>query len=265
MSEVSVRIDGFRLPGSTFEGADSIEVGLQRRNDVEQAVRGDADSASFALSVDVVPSADGVDFRGPYVHGRKGERFLYLSWGRRGNDGSHEMFRRAKLHLSAIDSPQVDRALAEQLPLVAELALTDEHGGPVCASVRPPQIHWEVDPLPRLRALCLPLPEATERISHGEPTWFVRDKKTFVTYANRHHDDRVGFWCAAPPGAQEALVGNDPKHFFRPPYVGHRGWLGVYLDVPVDWNQVAEIVVDAYRMVAPKKLLVELDRINDTV
>ena len=109
------------------------------------------------------------------------------------------------------------------------------------------QIHWDVDPLPRLRALCLPLPEATERISHGEPTWFVRDKKTFVTYANRHHDDRVGFWCAAPPGAQEALVATTPSTS-SVPYVGHRGWLGVYLDVPIDWNQVAEIVVDAYRI-----------------
>ena len=142
---------------------------------------------------------------------------------------------------------------------MAELALTDAQGGR-CASGRPPQIHWDVDPLPRLRALCLPLPEATERISHGEPTWFVRDKKTFVTYANRHHDDRVGFWCAAPPGAQEALVGNDPEHFFRPPpSVIVAGSVSTSTS-PIDWNQVAEIVVDAYRMVAPKKLLAELDQ-----
>lgn len=111
------------------------------------------------------------------------------------------------------------------------------------------------DPLPRLRALCLALPETTERLSHGEPTWFVRDKKTFVTYANHHHDDRLGFWCAAPPGAQEALIASDPVRFFRPPYVGHRGWLGVYLDVPQDWAEIAEIVTDAYRVVAPKRLI----------
>ncbi|MGH3469699.1 MAG: MmcQ/YjbR family DNA-binding protein [Thermocrispum sp.] len=116
------------------------------------------------------------------------------------------------------------------------------------------------DPLERLRALCLAMPEATERLSHGEPTWFVRGRKTFVTYSNHHHDDRLGFWCAAPHGAQEALVGSDPQRYFRPPYVGHRGWLGVYLDVPVDWGEVDEIVRDAYRSVAPKTLVAELDR-----
>jgi len=115
------------------------------------------------------------------------------------------------------------------------------------------------DPLETLRALCLALPEATERVSHGEPTWFVRDRKQFVTYADHHHDDRLGFWCAAPPGAQEARVAADPEHFFRPPYVGHRGWLGAYLDVPTDWDDVAGIVADAYRMVAPKGLVAQLD------
>ncbi|MEU7002395.1 MmcQ/YjbR family DNA-binding protein [Nonomuraea sp. NPDC046570] len=115
-----------------------------------------------------------------------------------------------------------------------------------------------MDPLEELRRLCLALPETTERLSHGEPTWFVRDKKTFVTYADHHHDDRLGFWCAAPPGVQEALVAEDPARFFRPPYVGHRGWLGVYLDVQVDWPEVAEIVTDAYRMVAPKSLVARL-------
>jgi hypothetical protein len=115
------------------------------------------------------------------------------------------------------------------------------------------------DPLPRLRQLCLALPETTERPSHGEPTWFVRDKKTFVMYANHHHDDRLAFWCAAPDGAQDALVGSEPDRFFVPPYVGHRGWLGVYLDVPVDWDEVSDIVEDAYRTVAPKRLVAQLD------
>ena len=78
-----------------------------------------------------------------------------------------------------------------------------------------------------------------------------------MTYAGRHHDDRV---ATAPPGAQEALVGSDPQRFFRPPYVGGRGWLGVYLDVPgVDRGEVAEIVADAYRTVAPKRLVALLD------
>ena len=108
------------------------------------------------------------------------------------------------------------------------------------------------DPLPRLRALCLALPEVTEKVSHGEPTWFVR--KTFVMYADHHHDDRLAFWCAAPPGAQEELVAADPERFFRPPYVGGRGWLGVRLDRDPDWDEIAEIVRDAYREVAPRRL-----------
>ncbi|MGP3915694.1 MmcQ/YjbR family DNA-binding protein [Nonomuraea sp. 10N515B] len=113
--------------------------------------------------------------------------------------------------------------------------------------------------LDRLRALCLALPEVTERLSHGEPTWFVRDKKTFVMFADHHHDDRLAFWCAAPAGAQQELVAEDPERFFRPPYVGHRGWLGVYLDVPeVDWAEVAEIVADAYRQIAPKSLIARM-------
>jgi hypothetical protein len=108
------------------------------------------------------------------------------------------------------------------------------------------------DPLPRLRALCLALPEVTEKLSHGEPAWFVR--KSFATYADHHHDDRLAFWCAAPPGAQEALVAADPERFFRPPYVGGRGWLGVRLDRDPDWAEIAEIVRDAYRQVAPARL-----------
>jgi hypothetical protein len=114
-------------------------------------------------------------------------------------------------------------------------------------------------PLDTLRRLCLALPETTERLSHGEPTWFVRGKKTFVMYADRHHDDRLAFWCAAPHGAQEALIAAAPDRFFAPPYVGHRGWVGVRLDVPVDWTEIAELVTDAYRMVAPRRLVAELD------
>ncbi|MEU6711940.1 MmcQ/YjbR family DNA-binding protein [Nonomuraea sp. NPDC046802] len=113
--------------------------------------------------------------------------------------------------------------------------------------------------LEQLRELCLALPETTERLSHGEPTWFVRDKKTFVMFADHHHDERLAFWCAAAPGVQEELVLEDPERFFRPPYVGHRGWVGVYLDVPgVDWDEVGEIVTDAYRHIAPKTLVARL-------
>ncbi len=113
------------------------------------------------------------------------------------------------------------------------------------------------EPLESLRRICLSLPEVTERPSHGEPTWFAGGK-VFVMYADHHHDDRLGFWCAAPPGAQETLVGSEPTRFFRPPYVGHRGWLGVYLDVPVDWDEIVALVTDAYRMIAPRRLVAEL-------
>jgi hypothetical protein len=114
--------------------------------------------------------------------------------------------------------------------------------------------------LDQLRALCLGLPEVTERLSHGEPTWFVRGKKTFVSYADHHHDDRLGFWAAAPEGAQAELLAAAPDRYFRPPFVGHRGWIGVYLDVPVDWTEVASIVTDAYRQIAPKTLVARLDQ-----
>lgn len=119
------------------------------------------------------------------------------------------------------------------------------------------------DPLPRLRGLCLALPETTERLSHGEPTWFVRGSKTFVMYADHHHDDRLAFWCAAPDGAQQALVAADPQAYFVPPYVGGRGWIGVRLDVPVDWNEVAGLVHDAYRQIAPRRLAATLDAQQD--
>jgi hypothetical protein len=114
-------------------------------------------------------------------------------------------------------------------------------------------------PLPNLRRVCLALPETTERLSHGEPAWFVRDKKTFVMFADHHHDDRLAFWCAAPDGAQEVIVGAAPDRFFVPPYVGYRGWLGVYLDVTVDWDEIAALVEDAYRAVAPKTLVARLE------
>ena len=117
------------------------------------------------------------------------------------------------------------------------------------------------DPLERIRELCLALPETTERLSHGAPTFFVRAKKTFVMYLDDHHGDgRLAIWCAAPPGVQAGLVDEEPERFFVPPYVGGRGWLGVRLDRDVDWDEVAGIVEDAYRDVAPRRLVDELDR-----
>jgi len=101
-----------------------------------------------------------------------------------------------------------------------------------------------------LRRLCLAFPEVTERVSHGEPTWFVRGKKTFLMFADHHHDDRLAFWCAAPPGAQEVLVTAKPAQFFVPPYAGYRGWVGVWVDVPVDWDEISGLVAEAHSTVA---------------
>jgi hypothetical protein len=117
--------------------------------------------------------------------------------------------------------------------------------------------------LARLREVCLALPEVTERLSHGSPTWFVRGKKTVATYVDNHHGDgRLAIWCPAPPGVQGVLVTEEPDRFFVPAYVGHRGWLGVRLDRDLDWDEVAGIVEDAYRLVAPRKLVAELDDVE---
>lgn len=115
------------------------------------------------------------------------------------------------------------------------------------------------DALARLSQLCLALPETSERLRHGEPSWFVRGKKTFVAYADHHHDERLAFWCAAPSGVQDGLVRSDPERFFVPPYVGYRGWLGVWLDIPIDWAEIGHLVISAYRTVAPKQLFSDLD------
>lgn len=106
--------------------------------------------------------------------------------------------------------------------------------------------------LARVRALCLALPEASERASHGAPTFFVRGKRAFVTFQDDHHGDgRLALWCAAPDGVQPVLVENAPEHYFVPPYVGHRGWIGLRLDRGVGWDEVASVVREAYRAVAP--------------
>jgi hypothetical protein len=119
--------------------------------------------------------------------------------------------------------------------------------------------------LEAVRKVCLDLPEVTERPSHGSPTFFVGGKKTFVMFLDDHHGDgRLAIWCAAPLGVQAMLVEQEPHRFFRPPYVGHRGWLGVELDEEPDWDEVAAICADAYRQVAPKRLIAMLDAGDDS-
>ena len=112
--------------------------------------------------------------------------------------------------------------------------------------------------LEKLRMICMSLPEATERLSHGEPCWFVAKGRCFASYADHHHDDRVSVWLAAPTGIQEVLIASEPSKFFRPSYVGVKGWIGVYLDVPTDWDEVEELVLESYRCVATPKYLAML-------
>ena len=107
----------------------------------------------------------------------------------------------------------------------------------------------------RLRKICLGLPEANEKLSHGEPTWFAGKGKVFAMLDDHHHGAaHLSVWLPQPFGAQEALIGSDPERFFRPPYVGVSGWVGVVLDTDPDWHAVAALVRDAYLYVASAKL-----------
>jgi hypothetical protein len=108
-------------------------------------------------------------------------------------------------------------------------------------------------PLDRLRAICLALPQAEERETWECPTFRVRDK--IFAMLVEDEDDRPGLWCKAPPGSQTHLVGADPERFFVPPYVGHKGWVGMHLNRRVAWREVAVVVERSYRMTAPKRLL----------
>lgn len=111
----------------------------------------------------------------------------------------------------------------------------------------------------RLRKLCMALPEANERLSHGEPTWFAGKGKVFAMLDNHHHGSaHLAVWLPQPFGAQEALIEVDPKRFFRPPYVGPSGWVGVVLDTQPDWKMVARLIRESFAYVATKKLLARL-------
>jgi hypothetical protein len=107
----------------------------------------------------------------------------------------------------------------------------------------------------RLRAICLALPEAAERLSHGEPTWFAGRGKSFATLDDHHHRaPHLSVWLPLPFGAQEALVAEDPARYFRPPYVGGRGWVAVVLDGRPDWATVDRLIREAYLHVASRSL-----------
>jgi hypothetical protein len=113
-------------------------------------------------------------------------------------------------------------------------------------------------PLDRVRKICLALPETIERPSHGEPAWFVRGK-LFATWEDHHHGDPiVGLWVKGAPGLQELLVENEPARYYRPKYVGHKGWIGVNMEPAgrggIDWGQVEDLIRDSWRMTAPTRL-----------
>jgi predicted DNA-binding protein (MmcQ/YjbR family) len=108
--------------------------------------------------------------------------------------------------------------------------------------------------LQRLRALCLALPETTEKVAWGDPTWRVRDR-IFAMQKGNHEGGRPSLWLKGAVGAQAMLVESDPVQFFVPPYVGHKGWVGLYLDGPrIQWGMVRELVTESYQLIAPARL-----------
>ena len=145
-----VVITGVNLPGRGFcrtDGSEmqNVHVGVQLRRDPAQLVRGDATEARWELDVDVVDKDGLLDFRGPAVQGKRGERFIYLTWGNVDATNGFEMFRRAKLMLDRID-PELIESAARDGHLAATVDLTDDRGGPRCARVDPPALAWSVPP-----------------------------------------------------------------------------------------------------------------------
>jgi hypothetical protein len=101
--------------------------------------------------------------------------------------------------------------------------------------------------LARVRKACLALPDVTERASHGAPTWFIGAKKSFCNFVDNHHGDgRVALWCCATLDAQAMLIDTNPEVYFRPPYVGHTGWVGVRLDRKAPWKEIERAIEAAY-------------------
>ena len=121
-----------------------------------------------------------------------------------------------------------------------------------------PKSRAEAAAIERLRRICMALPEVTEKIAWGELTW--RAGKIFAQMDTHHHGaEHVAVWLPARPGVQEALVDEDPVHYFRPPYVGHKGWVGARIDNRPDWRAVAALIAEAYREVASTSQVAILD------
>jgi hypothetical protein len=118
-------------------------------------------------------------------------------------------------------------------------------------------------PLARLREVCFSLPEVTEKEAWGEPTFRVRDKLFAMFATDHHHDGNIAVWCKAAMGLQEVLIDADPERFFKPPYVGPKGWIGIRLDGKVDWDEVHALLAESWRMTAPPKLAATLAAPSD--
>lgn len=152
---MQIRIEATDLPGRSCSpsldrpgGHRNIHVGVQRRNqpgELLDLVPGDAPSATWTLDCEAAWSSTGVDLTGPYIQGRPGGRFIYLSWGNVDEAQDIKMFRRAKLQLDAVP-PAILKSAVEGGLLVARLGLTDVKGNPLCAAVRPPLIDWSAAP-----------------------------------------------------------------------------------------------------------------------
>jgi Family of unknown function (DUF5990) len=147
---VKLVLVGTDLPGRNFCDPDgtplgNVHVGVQVGTEPEHLVRGDAIEARWELKIDsVIDSDGGFDFRGPAVHGKRGDRFIYVTWGNVDDTGTFQMFRRAKLMLNRVD-PGLMADATKRGHLSAQVRLTDNYGGPVCARVDPPTILWSLD------------------------------------------------------------------------------------------------------------------------
>ena len=155
---------------------------------------------------------------------------------------------------SILRAPSVKVAAERALPLLGKALLGEKPPHPVkqLASRDAPLVE-------RLRRLCLSFPEAGERLSHGEPTWFAGKGKVFAMLDNHHHGSRhLSVWLPQPADVQETLIEADPGRFFRPPYVGPSGWVGVVLDTKPDWKMLQQLLHAAFVHVATKKLVAQL-------
>ncbi len=104
----------------------------------------------------------------------------------------------------------------------------------------------------RLRRICMALPDVTEKVAWGEPTWRVRGRMFAMCDTYHHGSPHLSVHIAAPPDAQQALIESDPERFFRPPYTGGKGWVGIILDTGPNWDMVASLVATARDVVAAR-------------